>query len=205
MTIEVGPRPHVPRTVRACLGGDSAGAATTPIRAAAHGESRVSAFFSALTRSSPRRVARVRVLPPRHAQPRRLVVDRLRLRRLLRRLPLIWLIRLRAIRRRARLCARLRRAAAARPALVAACRDVGLRSPHQRRTHRAVVAVARRLRRGGRRARAACESCVARRRTRTRSARRGLLRGWVSSQRLPNNHRRLRQRSLVRADQDPPR
>src|ERR1044071_2366277 len=40
VTIAVGPRPHVPRTVRACAGGDSARAATTPIRVAAHGEPR---------------------------------------------------------------------------------------------------------------------------------------------------------------------
>jgi hypothetical protein len=36
--------PHIPRALRASAGGDSAGAATTPIRAAAHGESRVCAF-----------------------------------------------------------------------------------------------------------------------------------------------------------------
>jgi len=34
--------------------------------------------------------------------------------------------------------------------------------------------------------------------------RRGLLRGWASGLRLPNNHRRLRERSLVRAGADPP-
>jgi len=42
-------------------------------------------------------------------------------------------------------------------------------------------------------------------RTRTRAPGRGLLRGWVSSQRPPNHHRRMRGRSLVRADADPPR
>src|SRR5215813_3897332 len=36
--------PQIPRAVRAWVGGDSAGAATTPIRAAAHGEPSVHAF-----------------------------------------------------------------------------------------------------------------------------------------------------------------
>src|ERR1041385_5975334 len=43
--ITIGIRcPQIPRAARACAGGDSAGAATTPIRAAAHGEPSVHAF-----------------------------------------------------------------------------------------------------------------------------------------------------------------
>jgi hypothetical protein len=39
--------PQIPRAVRAWFGGDSAGAAPTPIRAAAHGEPSVFAFSRA--------------------------------------------------------------------------------------------------------------------------------------------------------------
>src|SRR5262249_39654446 len=53
---------HLPHAARACAGGYSEGAATTPIRVAAHGESRVRALSSAplpspLLRSAPRYAA----------------------------------------------------------------------------------------------------------------------------------------------------
>jgi len=75
VTIAVGPRPHVPRTVRACAGGSSARAATTRIRAAAHGASRVFALSSELARAAkPPRSRRPRAAEPSRSRDRRELV-----------------------------------------------------------------------------------------------------------------------------------
>src|SRR4051812_49548216 len=66
-----GVAPPIPRAARAGVGGDSAGAAPTPIRAAAHGEPSVRAFSR---RCAPQRLRREQVREqPREPRPLRVV------------------------------------------------------------------------------------------------------------------------------------